>query len=124
MPRGYTAHKADKFKTKDVEKADLVNKTRASRFSGADSESSMGVNKNPKGNDRSPENQHVMFVCLGLTSLSTLSVISRRCLVVTGSSMLTFIVLPHCGIRSQTLLPDTTPSHIILIPERPVLALP
>ena len=25
--------------------------------------------------------------------------------------MLTFIVLPHCGIRSQTLLPDTTPSH-------------
>ena len=38
--------------------------------------------------------------------------------------MLTFIVLPHCGIRSQTLLPDTTPSHIILIPERPVLALP
>ena len=27
--------------------------------------------------------------------------------------MLTFIVLPHCGIRSQTLLPDTTSSHII-----------
>ena len=67
--------------------------------------------------------QHnIMFVCLGLTSLSTLSVISRRCLVVTGSSMLTFIVLPHCGIRSQTLLPDTTPSHIILTPEQPVLA--
>ena len=36
------------------------------------------------------------FVCLGLTSLSTLSVIPRRCLVVTGSSMLTFIVLPYC----------------------------
>ena len=33
--------------------------------------------------------------------------------------MLTFIVLPHCGIRSQTLLPDTTSSHIILTPERP-----
>ena len=66
----------------------------------------------------------VIFVCSGLTSLSTLSVTSRRCLVVTGSSMLTFIVLPHCGIRSQTLLPDTTPSHIIRIPERPVLALP
>ena len=33
--------------------------------------------------------------------------------------MLTFVVtvLPHCGIRSQTLLPDTTPSHIILTPE-------
>ena len=65
-----------------------------------------------------------LFVCSGLTSLSTLSVILRRCLVVTGSSMLTFIVLPHCGIRSQTLLPDTTSSHIILTPERPVLALP
>ena len=65
-----------------------------------------------------------LFVCSGLTSLSTLSVISRPCLVVTGSSMLTFIVLPHCGIRSQTLLPDTTPSHIILTLERPVLALP
>ena len=65
-----------------------------------------------------------LFVCSGLTSLSTLSVISRRCLVVTGSSMLTFIVLPHCSIRSQTLLPDTTSSHIILTPERPVLALP
>ena len=35
-----------------------------------------------------------VFVCSGLTSLSTLYVISRRCLVVTGSSMLTFIVLP------------------------------
>ena len=39
-----------------------------------------------------------VVVCSGLTSLSLLSVISRRCLVVTGSSMLTFIVLPHCGI--------------------------
>ena len=38
--------------------------------------------------------------------------------------MLIFIVLPHCGIRSKTLLPDTTSSHIILTPERPVLALP
>ena len=65
-----------------------------------------------------------LFVCSGLASRSTLSVISRRCLVVTGSSMLTFIVLPHCGIRSQTLLPDTTSSHIILTPERPVLPLP
>ena len=65
-----------------------------------------------------------LFVCSGSTSLSTLSVISRRCLVVTGSSMLTYIVLPHFGIRSQTLLPDTTSSHIIQKPERPVLALP
>ena len=66
----------------------------------------------------------VVVVCSGLTSLSTLFVISRRCLVETGSSMLTFIVLPHYRIRSQTLLPDTTSSHIILTPERPVLALP
>ena len=73
----------------------------------------------------SKSHQYVcLSVCSGLTSLSTLSVTSRRCLVVTGSSMLTFIVLPHCGIRSQTLLPDTAPSHIILTPERPVLALP
>ena len=56
-----------------------------------------------------------LFVCAGLTSLSALSVISRQCLVVTGSSMLTFIVLPHCGIRSLTLLPDTTSSHIIQV---------
>ena len=28
---------------------------------------------------------------------NNLSVISIRCLVATGSSMLTFIVLPHCG---------------------------
>ena len=42
-----------------------------------------------------------MFVCSGLTALSTLSVISRWCLVVTGSSMLTFIVLssPTLKIR-------------------------
>ena len=52
---------------------------------------------------------YILFVCSSLMSVSTLSVISRRCLFVTGSSMLTFIVLPHCGIRSQTLLPDTPP---------------
>ena len=50
-------------------------------------------------------------VCLGLTSFST--IISRQCLVATGSSMLTFIMLPHRGItfimlphrgiKSQTL---------------------
>ena len=31
------------------------------------------------------------------------SVITRRCLVATGSSMLTFIVLPHWSIKPQTL---------------------
>ena len=40
--------------------------------------------------------KNVVVVCSGLTSLSTFfSVISRWCLVATGSSMLTFIVLPH-----------------------------
>ena len=38
--------------------------------------------------------------------------------------MLTFIVLPHCGIRSQTLLPDTASSHIVLTPERPKIQVP
>ena len=32
-----------------------------------------------------------------------LTVISRGCLVVTGSSLLTFIVLPYCCIKSQLL---------------------
>ena len=36
-------------------------------------------------------------------AFNNFSVISRRCLVVTGSSMLTFIVLPHWSIMSQTL---------------------
>ena len=65
------------------------------------------------------------FICSVLTSLSTLSVISRQCQVVTGSSMLTLIVLPHCLTEvsdPRHFLPDTTSSHIILTPERPVLA--
>ena len=47
----------------------------------------------------------VLFVCLlcGLMSQSTAMVMLGGCLVVTGSSMLTFIVLPHCGIQSLTL---------------------
>ena len=37
-----------------------------------------------------------LFVCSGLTvDFNNFSVISRRCLVVTGSSMLNFIVLSH-----------------------------
>ena len=40
---------------------------------------------------------------------NNLLVISTQSLVATGSSMLTFIVLPHCGIKPQTLLLDTTP---------------
>ena len=36
-------------------------------------------------------------------AFNNFSVISRRCLVATGSSMLTFIVLPHWSIISQTL---------------------
>ena len=40
------------------------------------------------------------------------SVISRRCLVATGSSMLTFIVLPHWSIMPQTL--DSIPHPVTL----------
>ena len=51
----------------------------------------------------------VVCVCLGLTSFSTN--ISRQCLVATGSSMLTFIMLPHRGIKSQTLYLIPSQSH-------------
>ena len=40
----------------------------------------------------------LFVVCSGLTSLkkfNNFSVISRQCLVKTGSSMLSFILLPH-----------------------------
>ena len=60
-----------------------------------------------------------LFVCSGLRRFQHFSVISRRCLAATGSSMLIFIVLPHWSTWH-----DTTPSHIILILGRPVLALP
>ena len=40
-------------------------------------------------------------------AFNNFSVISRRCLVATGSSMLTFIVLPHWSIMSQSHYPDT-----------------
>ena len=46
-----------------------------------------------------------VYVCCSSKRLfNNLSVISRWCLVVTGSSILTFIVLPHCGIKSQSTL--------------------
>ena len=56
-------------------------------------------------------------------TFNNFSVISRWCLVATGSSMLTFIVLPHWSIMPQAL--DMIPhNHIILTLGRPVLALP
>ena len=48
----------------------------------------------------------VAVVCSGLTSRS------QRCLVATGSSMLTFIVLPHWCIMPQTL--DMIPHPVTL----------
>ena len=55
-----------------------------------------------------------MCVCVfGLNvAFNYFSVISRRCLVATGSSMLTFIVLPHWSIMSQTL--DMIPHPVTL----------
>ena len=50
---------------------------------------------------------------------NNLSVISQRCLVVTGSLMLTFI-----WYQVPNTLLDTAPSHIILTPGRLVLAIP
>ena len=45
-------------------------------------------------------------------AFNNFSVISRRCLVATGSSMLTIIVLPHWSIMSQTL--DMIPHPVTL----------
>ena len=45
-------------------------------------------------------------------AFNNFSVISRRCLVATGRSMLTFIVLPHWSIMSQTL--DMIPHPVTL----------
>ena len=45
-------------------------------------------------------------------AFNNFSVISRRCLVATGSSMLTFIVLPHWSIMSQAL--DMIPHPVTL----------
>ena len=45
-------------------------------------------------------------------AFNNFSVISRRCLVATGSSVLTFIVLPHWSIMSQTL--DMIPHPVTL----------
>ena len=45
-------------------------------------------------------------------AFNNFSVISRRCLVATGSSMLIFIVLPHWSIKPQTL--DMIPHPVTL----------
>ena len=64
----------------------------------------------------------ILFVWFGLNvAFNNLSVISRQCLDVTGSSMLTFRVLPHWNIMPQTLWHDIPPSHIILTLSWPVL---
>ena len=64
----------------------------------------------------------ILFVWFGLNvAFNNLSVISRRCLDVAGSSMLTFRVLPHWNIMPQTLWHDIPPSHIILTLSWPVL---
>ena len=59
-------------------------------------------------------NRTLVFFCLfGFNiSFNNFSVISRRCLVVTGSSLLTFIVLPHWSIMPQTL--DMKPHPVTL----------
>ena len=65
-----------------------------------------------------------LLVWFGLNvPFNNLSVISRRCLDVTGSSMLTFRVLPHWNTTPQTLWHDIPPSHIILTLNWPVLVL-
>ena len=56
-------------------------------------------------------------------TFNNFSVISRQCLVAIGSSMLTFIVLPHWSINVPDTWHDTTPSHIILTLGGPVQAL-
>ena len=49
------------------------------------------------------QHEKEFVVCSGLMSLSTIFQSSQRCLVAAGSSMLTFIVLPHRSIMPQTL---------------------
>ena len=61
---------------------------------------------------------YVVVVCSGLMSLSKKkkkkSLIWRRCLAETGSSMLTFIVMSHRSIMPQTLVPrrGTLPTEL------------
>ena len=52
-------------------------------------------------------------------ALNNFAVISRRCLVASGSSVLTFIVLPHGSITPQT--PDMI-QHPVLTLGRPVFS--
>ena len=57
--------------------------------------------------------QYVCVCVFGFNvGFNNFSVISRRCLVATGSSMLTFIVLLHGSIMSQTL--DMIPHPVTL----------
>ena len=89
--------------------------------------SEITVTVNPKISYQFLTNLYIVLVCSGLISGSTIfSVILRRCLVATGSSMLTFIVLPHWSIMPQTLdkLTWYHTSHTILTLGQPVLALP
>ena len=55
--------------------------------------------------------------CSGLTSLLIFFVISRRCVFVTGWSMLTFIVLPHWSVMSLTF--DMIPQQVLALPRKP-----
>ena len=69
--------------------------------------------------------ENVVCCCLfGFNiAFNNFSVISQRCLIATGSSMLTFIVLPHWSYHAPDTWHDTTPSHISLTLGRLVLAL-
>ena len=71
-----------------------------------------------------PTGGTVLFVCL----FGFYVAFNINCHITTVSGcdreLIAHFYSTHCGIRSQTLLPDTTPCHIIRTPERPVLALP
>ena len=54
---------------------------------------------NDSDSDGSDMVSHMCVVCVGYIVFSNLSVIPQHCLVATGMSVFTFIVLPHCGIR-------------------------
>ena len=57
-------------------------------------------------------NKISLFVWFGLNvAFNNLSVISRWCLNVAGSSMFTYRVLPHWNIMPQTLWHDIPPPH-------------
>ena len=70
--------------------------------------------KTNKKNNKQKKKQKQLIVCVfGFNvAFNNFSVISRRCLVATGSSVLTFIVLPYWSIMSQTL--DIIPHPVTL----------